>query len=225
MLAPIVRPCVPGFHPRHSNGYAGDGLSVPNHVHSDWPSGANLEVMEGRVLVQSATIGSALRNRRRELGVDQQSAAAHIGMSRTTFSSYERDLQRPSAEVLPPLARFLDVTIDEILVLYGATCIETIRPQLERLVPLPHGGSAVETAVEGIGESDGSDAVDSPSTGVPSVSIFAHELSDSARISSVDQEPTIAAPAKASPAAQPRNDASDVLDSGRKKKKKKKKKR
>jgi transcriptional regulator with XRE-family HTH domain len=93
------------------------------------------EPSEGEsALMVAATIGSALRNRRRDLGIDQSDAAALIGMSRTTFSSYERDLQRPSAEVLPALAQFVAVSIEEMLALYGATCIETLRPSLERFL-------------------------------------------------------------------------------------------
>ena len=37
-------------------------------------------------------------------------AAAIVGMSRTSYSSYERDLQRPSVEVLPGLAEFLEIS-------------------------------------------------------------------------------------------------------------------
>jgi transcriptional regulator with XRE-family HTH domain len=82
--------------------------------------------------MEFATIGSALSSRRKSLNIDQARAAAIIGMSRTTFSSYERDLQRPSAEVLPSLAQFLEISIDDILTLYGGTCIEALRPSLER---------------------------------------------------------------------------------------------
>lgn len=80
------------------------------------------------------TIGSSLRARRVDLGLDQREAAAQIGMSRTTFSSYEHDTQRPSADVLPALARFLDVSLEELLTLYGASAIAAIRLSLERVL-------------------------------------------------------------------------------------------
>jgi transcriptional regulator with XRE-family HTH domain len=96
--------------------------------------------------MSAPTIGSCLRNRRRDLSIDQSDAAARIGMSRTTFSSYERDLQRPSAEVLPALAQFLEVTIEEMLILYGATCIEAMRPALERFLA-SHGAETKGVAV------------------------------------------------------------------------------
>ena len=84
--------------------------------------------------MEFATIGSALSSRRKVLNLDQARAAAIIGMSRTTFSSYERDLQRPSAEVLPSLAQFLDISLEDILTLYGGTCIAALRPALEQFL-------------------------------------------------------------------------------------------
>jgi transcriptional regulator with XRE-family HTH domain len=84
--------------------------------------------------MEFATIGTALTSRRKTLNIDQARAAAIIGMSRTTFSSYERDLQRPSAEVLPSLAQFLEISIEDILSLYGGTCIAALRPSLEQFL-------------------------------------------------------------------------------------------
>jgi transcriptional regulator with XRE-family HTH domain len=79
------------------------------------------------------TIGRALRTRRAELGLDQRDAAARIGMSRTTFSSYERDTQRPSVDVLPAIADFLGISIDDVLQLFGASAIAAARTALGRL--------------------------------------------------------------------------------------------
>ncbi len=84
--------------------------------------------------VNEATIGTALAQRRGQLGLSRVQAADKIGMSRTTYSSYERDTQRPSVDVFPVLAGFLDVSMDEFLVLYGATSIAAVRPSLERLL-------------------------------------------------------------------------------------------
>lgn len=84
--------------------------------------------------VSVATIGSALAQRRVQLKLSRVQAADHIGMSRTTYSSYERDTQRPSVDVFPVLADFLDVSMDDFLVLYGATSIAAVRPSLERLL-------------------------------------------------------------------------------------------
>jgi transcriptional regulator with XRE-family HTH domain len=79
------------------------------------------------------TIGKALRTRRAQLGFDQREAATRIGMSRTTFSSYERDTQRPSVDVLPAIAGFLEISIDDVLVLFGASAVAAARTALGRL--------------------------------------------------------------------------------------------
>jgi transcriptional regulator with XRE-family HTH domain len=81
-----------------------------------------------------ATIGSALAERRAFLGLEKGQAADKIGMSRTTYSSYEQDAQRPSVDVFPALAGFLEISIEELLTLYGATCVAAVRPSLERLL-------------------------------------------------------------------------------------------
>lgn|GEM_PF-1552849 len=84
--------------------------------------------------VSEATIGSALTKRREELEMSRVQAAEKVGMSRTTYSSYERDEQRPSVDVFPALAAFLNVTVEEFLVLYGATVVSALRPSLERVL-------------------------------------------------------------------------------------------
>jgi len=168
--------------------------------------------------MESTTIGSALRSRRKSLNIDQARAAAIIGMSRTTFSSYERDLQRPSAEVLTPLAGFLDVTIEEMLTLYGATCIEALRPQLERLTP----SALVARAAPAV--MDEPDAIDDSPPEVTSVSIFANELSHGTSPSPVSEEPSgITARATRVIDAEPRDEVLARAENGKKKKKKKKK--
>jgi transcriptional regulator with XRE-family HTH domain len=112
------------------------------------------------VTPEDATIGSALGARRLELGIDQREAAALIGMSRTTYSSYERNAQRPSVDVFPALAEFLTIGIEELLVLYGATCVASIRPALTRLVAERHGSmlapiSTVDAAADVEARADG----------------------------------------------------------------------
>jgi transcriptional regulator with XRE-family HTH domain len=87
--------------------------------------------------MNEATIGSALTEKRQELGITRVQAADKVGMSRTTYSSYERDTQRPSIDVFPALAAFLNVTIEEFLTLYGATAIAALRPSLEKILFKP----------------------------------------------------------------------------------------
>jgi transcriptional regulator with XRE-family HTH domain len=92
-----------------------------------------------------ATIGSALVEKRLELGLDKSQAAEVIGMSRTTYSSYEQDSQRPSVDVFPALAEFLGISTEMLLTLYGATCVAAARAALERIVS--HQGETDKAAV------------------------------------------------------------------------------
>jgi DNA-binding XRE family transcriptional regulator len=110
------------------------------------------------------------------LGIDQMDAAALIGMTRTTLSSYERDIPGPSVEVLPALARFLDVTTEEILVHYGATCIAGVRPQLDFLLST-HDGLTMDLAPTHASASDGDSFVRASASMESTVSIFDKELS------------------------------------------------
>jgi transcriptional regulator with XRE-family HTH domain len=112
--------------------------------------------------MEFATIGTALTSRRKALNIDQARAAAIIGMSRTTFSSYERDLQRPSAEVLPSLAQFLEISIEDILSLYGGTCIAALRPSLEQFL--------ATQGVDGTDRPSGGNATSPSSAPAPSLS-------------------------------------------------------
>jgi transcriptional regulator with XRE-family HTH domain len=91
--------------------------------------------------MSAETIGSALLKRRLELGLEKGQAADKIGMSRTTYSSYEQDTQRPSVDVFPALSSFLVISIEELLVLYGATCVAGARSALERTALSDHNGS------------------------------------------------------------------------------------
>lgn len=150
----------------------------------------------GSVPMEFATIGSALSSRRKSLNIGQARAAEIIGMSRTTFSSYEHDLQRPSAEVLPSLAEFLEISIDDVLTLYGGTCIAALRPSLERVLAA-HDGATVHFSEEDVKATISAPTSIAPerepvplhepvndedpvvhATREASVSIFAHELSD-----------------------------------------------
>ncbi len=82
--------------------------------------------------MNATTIGEALAAKRIDLGLEKGQAAQRIGMSRTTYSSYEQDAQRPSVEVFPAIAEFLGTSMDEVLALYGATCIVQARTFLAR---------------------------------------------------------------------------------------------
>lgn len=80
----------------------------------------------------AANIGEALLAKRKERRLDQGRASAEIGVSPSTYRSYERNTQRPSVNVFPSLAKFLGLEIEEFLPLYAATVIFALRPALER---------------------------------------------------------------------------------------------
>jgi transcriptional regulator with XRE-family HTH domain len=98
--------------------------------------------------MSAATIGSALVEKRLELGLEKGQAADKIGMSRTTYSSYEQDAQRPSVDVFPALAGFLGISIEELLSLYGATCVAAVRPSLDRVLSEQQNGSVRSESFE-----------------------------------------------------------------------------
>jgi transcriptional regulator with XRE-family HTH domain len=86
-----------------------------------------------------ATIGDALLAKRKQRRLDQGRAAAEIGVSPSTYRSYEKNTQRPSVNVFPLLSKFLGLEIEEFLPLYGATVIFALRPALERELALQNG--------------------------------------------------------------------------------------
>jgi transcriptional regulator with XRE-family HTH domain len=98
--------------------------------------------------MSAATIGSALVEKRLELGLEKGQAADKIGMSRTTYSSYEQDAQRPSVDVFPALAGFLGISIEELLALYGATCVAAVRPSLDRVLSEQQNGTMRSESLE-----------------------------------------------------------------------------
>ena len=83
-----------------------------------------------RVALESLTIGRALERRRDQLALSREGASSAVGVSRSTYSAYESDQRRLSPEALRTLAAFLGADLEEILQLYGATCIAQARRSL-----------------------------------------------------------------------------------------------
>jgi transcriptional regulator with XRE-family HTH domain len=71
----------------------------------------------------SDNIGDALLARRKQRRLDQGRAASEIGVSPSTYRSYEKNTQRPSVNVFPALSKFLGLEIEDFLPLYAATVI------------------------------------------------------------------------------------------------------
>lgn len=83
-------------------------------------------------VMEKTTLGQALVERRIELGVDKGKAAAMVGVTRTTYVAYESDSRRLSIDGLPALRTFLNVSIEDFLELYAATCVAQARVILMR---------------------------------------------------------------------------------------------
>jgi len=90
----------------------------------------------------SDNIGDALLARRKQRRLDQGRAAAEIGVSPSTYRSYEKNTQRPSVNVFPALSKFLGLEIEDFLPLYAATVIFALRPALERELASQSNGSS-----------------------------------------------------------------------------------
>lgn len=95
--------------------------------------------MQGTPDLTSDTIGDALLAKRKQRRLDQGRAAGEIGVSPSTYRSYEKNTQRPSVNVFPLLAKFLGLEMEDFLQLYGATVIFALRPALERELALLNG--------------------------------------------------------------------------------------
>jgi transcriptional regulator with XRE-family HTH domain len=175
----------------------------------------------------ATTIGEALVAKRLDLGLEKGQAAQRIGMSRTTYSSYEQDAQRPSVDVFSALADFLQISLEELLSLYGATCVVAARTALNALA------SHVDVA-PAPSESDSSMTVAISSTpGVPESPIIESSLTDSgenpSEVALLTEEEPVAVEPRAVAHVQPEIDKpmlenfEKVPDKKKKKKKNKKK--
>ena len=98
--------------------------------------------MQGGTDMTSDNIGDALLARRKQRRLDQGRAAAEIGVSPSTYRSYEKNTQRPSVNVFPALSKFLGLEIEDFLPLYAATVIFALRPALERELASQGNGSS-----------------------------------------------------------------------------------
>jgi len=60
-------------------------------------------------------IGEKIREHRRERNLTQEEVAAHLGVSFQSISKWERSEGYPDITLLPALARYFGVTVDELL--------------------------------------------------------------------------------------------------------------
>lgn len=57
-------------------------------------------------------IGERIAARREELGLKQYQVAERIGVTKTTMSKYENNVNLPNSDILARLARTLDTSVD-----------------------------------------------------------------------------------------------------------------
>lgn len=61
-------------------------------------------------------LGERIATIRKERGMTQQALAEQLGIAQQTLGHYEVARARIAADLLPPLARLLDVSLDELLI-------------------------------------------------------------------------------------------------------------
>jgi transcriptional regulator with XRE-family HTH domain len=66
---------------------------------------------------RSTSLGGVLRQRRRQLEITQQQVARRVGVRANYIGYLERDMRRPSPNVLAKLARVLDLDREELFFL------------------------------------------------------------------------------------------------------------
>jgi transcriptional regulator with XRE-family HTH domain len=67
--------------------------------------------------VSATSLGTVLRRRRRQLELTQQLVARKVGVRANYIGYLERDLRRPSTDVLAKLAKVLDLDREELFFL------------------------------------------------------------------------------------------------------------
>lgn len=87
------------------------------------------------------TLGARIASLRQEAGLSQQAVANELEIPQQTYANYEVARARPSAAMLPDLARLFGVSVDELLgVKNGAGKrgpAPKLQQQIERLSQLP----------------------------------------------------------------------------------------
>jgi transcriptional regulator with XRE-family HTH domain len=91
------------------------------------------------------TISQSLRRLRRERGNTQTDLAAHLGISMQAVSKWETGDGYPDIELLPAIASYYNVSIDELLGVDEAKRSEKIAEYLQRDIELNHLGRVEES--------------------------------------------------------------------------------
>lgn len=65
--------------------------------------------------MKEINIGSKIMSKRKEKGVTQEDLAAYIGVSKASVSKWETSQSYPDITILPVLATYFDITVDELI--------------------------------------------------------------------------------------------------------------
>jgi transcriptional regulator with XRE-family HTH domain len=65
--------------------------------------------------MKSINIATVISNNRREMGITQEELANHTGVTKASVSKWETGLSYPDLEMIPVLAAFFDITVDELI--------------------------------------------------------------------------------------------------------------
>jgi transcriptional regulator with XRE-family HTH domain len=87
-----------------------------HHPHGN-PVLLGAAIFEFGGIVAATTLGSVIRRRRRQLEVTQQEVARRVGVRANYIGYLERDMRRPSTNVLVKLAKVLDLDREELFFL------------------------------------------------------------------------------------------------------------
>ena len=87
------------------------------------------------------TLGTRIAQLRKDQGLSQQALADQLGIAQQTFAHYEVGRARMPVSLLPELARFFGVGVDDLLGLRNGTGkrgpAPKLQQQIERLGQLP----------------------------------------------------------------------------------------
>jgi transcriptional regulator with XRE-family HTH domain len=86
-------------------------------------------------------LGSRIARLRQEAGLSQQAVADELGIPQQTYANYEVARARPSAAMLPEIARLFGISVDELLGLKNGSGkrgpAPKLQQQIERIHQLP----------------------------------------------------------------------------------------
>ena len=86
-------------------------------------------------------LGGRIARLRQEAGLSQQAVADELGIPQQTYANYEVARARPSAAMLPEIAKLFGVSVDALLGLKNGTGkrgpAPRLQQQIERLSRLP----------------------------------------------------------------------------------------